>query len=105
MQIRFPFCQNEFFFIHFFSTRCFAGFLSLFTKRVFPRRSGATVREDCSLPICTPGSFLNSTLNECVRCPRGFYQDEAQQTDCYECPPDTSTKGDGAASAEECTNR
>ncbi len=63
------------------------------------------MREDCSLPICTPGSFLNSTLNECVRCPRGFYQDEAQQTDCYECPPDTSTKGDGAASAEECTNR
>ncbi len=80
-------------------------FSLLFTKHVFPRRSGATVREDCSLPICTPGSFLNSTLNECVRCPRGFYQDEAQQTDCYECPPDTSTKGDGAASAEECTNR
>ena len=68
-------------------------------------RSGATSRGDCSLPICQPGSYLNSTLNECDLCPRGYYQDESQQTGCIECPPDTSTKSEGSANSEECTNR
>ncbi len=83
--------------LHLACERCPDGFTTA--------RSGATTRGDCSLPICQPGTFLNSTRNECESCPRGFYQDEAQQTDCYECPPDTSTKSEGATSIDECTNR
>lgn len=83
--------------LHLACERCPDGFTT--------SRSGATTQGDCSLPICQPGSFLNSTVNECQLCARGFYQDEAQQTDCYECPPDTSTKSEGSISQDECTNR
>ncbi len=66
---------------------------------------GSTEAGECSLPICTPGNYLNATLNACTPCPRGYYQDESQQTECKECPPDTSTKTEGAADPTLCTNR
>ena len=65
----------------------------------------STEAAECSLPICTPGNYLNATLNACTPCPRGYYQDESQQTECKECPPDTSTKTEGAADPTLCTNR
>jgi len=66
---------------------------------------GSTEASACSLPICTPGNYLNATLNSCTPCPRGYYQDESQQTECIECPPDTSTKNEGADDPTLCTNR
>ena len=83
--------------LHLACERCPNGFTT--------SRSGATNQGDCSLPICQPGSYLNSTRNECELCPRGFYQDEAQQTSCIECPPDTSTQAAGASSRDACSNR
>ena len=35
---------------------------------------GSTEASACSLPICTPGNYLNATLNSCTPCPRGYYQ-------------------------------
>ena len=65
----------------------------------------STQVSQCSLPICTPGQYLNATLNACTPCPRGYYQDESQQTECKQCPPDTSTKAEGADDPTLCTNR
>lgn len=54
---------------------------------------GAASIEECSLPICPPGTYLNGTQNSCVACKKGTYQPESQQTMCLPCPPNTSTKG------------
>ena len=61
----------------------------------------------CSVPICPPGKMLDTRLNpkRCVDCPKGFYQDQDQQTICTQCPPDTSTEGTGSKSKDDCTNR
>ncbi|XP_045468348.1 sushi, von Willebrand factor type A, EGF and pentraxin domain-containing protein 1 isoform X2 [Harmonia axyridis] len=67
-------------------------------------KTGATTIEECSIPVCSPGSYLNSTLNNCIECRKGFYQPEPQQTSCISCPPNTSTDGPGTSSREECTN-
>jgi len=72
-------------------------------------RSGSTSEADCNLPICIPGQYLNATENRCAACQMGTYQPEAQQTQCKDCPPNTST-GDigfgnvGATSRDQCTN-
>ncbi|XP_022825719.1 sushi, von Willebrand factor type A, EGF and pentraxin domain-containing protein 1 isoform X1 [Spodoptera litura] len=67
-------------------------------------QSGASSADQCSLPVCRPGSYLNVTLNTCVQCRKGTYQSEAQQTVCVPCPINTSTRGPGATSEAECTN-
>lgn len=61
-------------------------------------KSGASTVEECSLPVCTPGTYLNGTLNSCIPCKKGTYQPESQQTTCIQCPPNTSTKGTAAVS-------
>ena len=62
-------------------------------------RMGAATVEECSLPVCTPGSFLNASLNTCITCKKGTYQPASQQTACLPCPPNTSTKTSGAVSS------
>nr|XP_022919679.1 sushi, von Willebrand factor type A, EGF and pentraxin domain-containing protein 1 isoform X1 [Onthophagus taurus] len=71
--------------------------------RTTPKVGGVSI-EECSLPVCTPGTYLNGTLNSCEECKKGWYQPESQQTTCLPCPPNTSTKGPGAINAAECTN-
>ncbi|XP_032681239.1 sushi, von Willebrand factor type A, EGF and pentraxin domain-containing protein 1 isoform X1 [Odontomachus brunneus] len=71
--------------------------------RTTPNMGSAAV-EECSLPVCEPGTYLNGTLNECVECKKGTYQSEPQQTFCIPCPPNTSTKGPAATSKADCTN-
>ncbi|XP_028131495.1 sushi, von Willebrand factor type A, EGF and pentraxin domain-containing protein 1 isoform X2 [Diabrotica virgifera virgifera] len=68
------------------------------------QKTGAVTREECSLPVCKPGTYLNGTLNRCDECKKGFYQSEYQQTSCIPCPPNTSTKGPAGTSKSECTN-
>lgn len=62
--------------------------------------TGAATVEECSLPVCEPGSFLNanssSKPNECLPCKKGTYQPEGQQLKCIPCPPNTSTEEIGA---------
>ncbi|XP_077268738.1 sushi, von Willebrand factor type A, EGF and pentraxin domain-containing protein uif isoform X1 [Temnothorax americanus] len=71
--------------------------------RTTPNMGSAAI-EECSLPVCEPGTYLNGTLNECVECKKGTYQSEPQQTFCIPCPPNTSTKGSTATSKADCTN-
>lgn len=68
--------------------------------RTTPNMGSAAI-EECSLPVCEPGTYLNGTLNECVQCKKGMYQSEPQQTFCIPCPPNTSTKGPAAVSFTE----
>lgn len=65
--------------------------------RTTPNMGSAAI-EECSLPVCEPGTYLNGTLNECMECKKGTYQSEPQQTFCIPCPPNTSTKGTTAVS-------
>jgi len=73
--------------------------------------AGSISEEDCNLPVCVPGQYLNATNNQCQACPVGTYQPEAQQTQCIDCPPNTSTGGVdsasnvGATSERQCSNR
>lgn len=57
---------------------------------------GASSIEECSLPVCLPGTYLNGTVNVCIECGKGFYQPEQQQTFCIPCPPNHSTKTSAA---------
>ncbi|XP_058454733.1 uncharacterized protein LOC131432461 isoform X2 [Malaya genurostris] len=67
-------------------------------------RVGATSVEECSLPVCQPGTYLNGTVNVCIDCGKGFYQPEQQQTFCIQCPPNHSTRTIAAISKTECMN-
>jgi len=69
------------------------------------RGQGSVTAAACSLPICSPGNYLNASINACTKCNTGFYQPEQQQTECLPCPPNTSTKRTGAVAKEECTNK
>lgn len=63
-------------------------------------KGGASTIEECSLPVCTPGTYLNGTQNSCIPCKKGTYQPESQQTTCISCPPNMSTKGTAAVSVK-----
>ena len=67
--------------------------------------NGATHAENCTVPICNQGTMLDVASKECKACPKGFYQDQAQQTVCKQCPQDTSTESFGATSKDDCVNR
>lgn len=57
------------------------------------------------LEICTVGHYLNVTLDRCIPCPKGTYQDtEQRDTSCQSCPPDSTTDGVGSTSEDQCTN-
>ncbi|XP_026678835.1 uncharacterized protein LOC103508436, partial [Diaphorina citri] len=71
--------------------------------RTTPKAGGATI-EECSLPICHPGTYLNGSLNSCIPCKKGTYQPASQQTKCLQCPPNTSTKKQAATSKTDCWN-
>ena len=73
-------------------------------------RAGSTSEADCSLPVCVAGQYLNAADNQCQACPMGQYQPEEQQTQCLDCPPNTSTDEVGisdkvgAVSRDQCSN-
>jgi len=67
-------------------------------------RAASKTIEDCNLPICIPGQYLNANDNECQACPVGTFQPNSQETSCIRCPYDTSTVTVGATNETECTN-
>lgn len=57
------------------------------------------------LEICPIGHHLNETIERCVPCPKGTYQDaEQRDTSCHSCPPDSTTSDIGSISESMCTN-
>ena len=51
--------------IHLACVKCPNGFTT--------SRAGTVEGGECNVPICSPGKFLDSTVNDCVSCPRGMY--------------------------------
>lgn len=74
-----------------------------------PGRTTASVssvrQEQCSLEVCKQGYYLNATLEICMLCPKGTYQNmEQRETECITCPSDTTTEELGATHKSNCSN-
>jgi len=65
-------------------------------------RAGSKSLDDCSIPICVAGHYLNATYNDCVPCEVGKYQSNNQETYCLDCPAGTSTASTGSTGADQC---
>ena len=83
--------------IHLACEKCRNGFTT--------SRAGTVEEGECNVPICSPGTYLDSTVNDCVLCARGYYQQFDQRTSCDQCPPDTTTPTEGSRSPDDCTNK
>jgi len=83
--------------IHLACEKCRNGFTT--------SRAGTVEEGECNVPICSPGTYLDSTVNDCVLCARGYYQQFDQRTSCDQCPPDTTTPAEGSRSPDDCTNK
>ncbi|XP_048256923.1 uncharacterized protein LOC124140301 isoform X3 [Haliotis rufescens] len=67
--------------------------------------TGADAMSLCNVGDCQAGFFRNNVKQtECLKCPRGTYQDLKQQYSCKACgsSPQYITVGDGSTSAAEC---
>ncbi|XP_070536067.1 uncharacterized protein [Ptychodera flava] len=51
---------------------------------------------------CPVGTFHDKASMDCVRCPKGYYQDEEAQMLCKSCPENSTTLGDGIFTATDC---
>ena len=51
---------------------------------------------------CRPGSAWDKGIGGCKPCWKGKYQDEANQEECKDCPPSTTTLGDGSDNVDDC---
>ncbi|XP_069124102.1 uncharacterized protein [Argopecten irradians] len=57
----------------------------------------------CVLP-CLAGNRSFDGFQPCTECPKNYYTDRNQSTDCEECPPNTMTLGTGATSNSSCVD-
>lgn len=55
------------------------------------------------LAKCSPGSYSDTGLAPCAPCPKNFFQPQAGQTSCFECPTEMQTGSIAAMGREECT--
>ena len=51
---------------------------------------------------CAPGTFSETGLAPCEKCPISTYQPESGKTFCYHCEFDQLTDTEGATSKEDC---
>ena len=66
------------------------------------KQAGAMSVSSCTTSICSAGSYLNPTTNQCTLCTTGTYQPEANQRQCVCCPERTTTTITGATSVSQC---
>ena len=58
-----------------------------------PRRSGS----------CRRGSYYDVVSHQCLKCPRGTYQNQDSEKFCYRCPGNKTTLEPGSKSKAKCT--
>ncbi|XP_029656391.2 uncharacterized protein LOC115230328, partial [Octopus sinensis] len=63
---------------------------------------GSQSLNDCSVLSCPVGSSYNSSTQNCMECPKGFYQNKVGQTYCVPCPLGQDTPDVGAISESNC---
>ena len=54
--------------------------------------------------MCIPGFISYSGYAPCIPCPRGFYQENFQATDCIACDQGSTTVSLNSSSSADCTN-
>ncbi|RUS91021.1 hypothetical protein EGW08_001238, partial [Elysia chlorotica] len=64
--------------------------------------TGATSKDNCTLFRCQAGSKPKATQPGCDLCPRGQYQELANQDDCDSCPDGYSTRQEGSTKQTSC---
>uniref|UniRef100_A0A0N5ARB9 Sushi, von Willebrand factor type A, EGF and pentraxin domain-containing protein 1 n=1 Tax=Syphacia muris TaxID=451379 RepID=A0A0N5ARB9_9BILA len=63
--------------------------------------TGAMLLSDC-YKNCTPGWYYSSDTGNCLQCGKGRYQMEYGTTECYPCPPGSTTSITNAITQDEC---
>ncbi|KRX15830.1 Fibropellin-1 [Trichinella nelsoni] len=63
---------------------------------------GSISIEQCNLPLCLEGQYLDESTKKCFPCEKGFYQDQKMQRQCLACPKDHTTADIGASQKSEC---
>jgi len=51
---------------------------------------------------CEPGTYANTSLQQCISCPSGKFSELAGQTSCDRCPAGTYSETFGASNASSC---
>jgi hypothetical protein len=64
--------------------------------------TGAIAEENCTVLACPAGRKINSTEDGCEDCPVGTYQDQPYQSQCIDCPPNTSTRNTASTNISQC---
>lgn len=71
------------------------------TNRTFTATPGSSDAEACQAR-CPPGTYSDTGLEPCARCPMHFYQPQAGRNECIECGAKQRTARPGAISAKAC---
>lgn len=53
---------------------------------------------------CHEGTFLNKSISQCKRCPKGAFQDQPGQDQCKRCPSGMTTDSDGQSTVSACVS-
>ncbi|KFD52311.1 hypothetical protein M513_06874, partial [Trichuris suis] len=63
---------------------------------------GAISVDQCNLPRCLEGQYLEEAKKVCLPCPRGFYQELQMQTSCNACEFEHTTASVGSRKKTDC---
>ena len=68
------------------------------------RITNATGQSDISrcFVSCEKGWFLDKSVSQCKKCPKGQYQDQSGQNQCKQCPDGKSTINEGHSNESSC---
>ena len=62
----------------------------------------ATGQSSISQCGCSKGWYLNKSVSQCKKCPKGKYQDQSGQEQCKQCPDGKSTVSDEQSDESSC---
>ena len=65
--------------------------------------TGQTDSAQCFLS-CDKGWFLDNSVSQCKKCPKGQYQDQPGQAQCKQCPDGKRTTGEGQSNESACVD-
>jgi len=71
------------------------------SKNLFTYTAGSTSIDECRAK-CLPGTYSESGLEPCGKCPVNFYQNSLNGTSCIECPLNKRTIRSGGNAIEAC---
>ncbi|GIY60800.1 sushi, von Willebrand factor type A, EGF and pentraxin domain-containing protein 1 [Caerostris darwini] len=70
-------------------------------ETVMECKPGSVYNNDLCV-LCSPGTFYEASMKECLDCPLGYYQEEEGQISCERCPEGMTTEYGRARNITEC---